>query len=495
MLDISQIRTGDRVLVGGHLVSLTAEFVSSLTTGDSLVASEASGKIMRIPAEIKQAVETAVSSSLKAFNQLASCSPEQITQFFAIAGSLLSSDDVFADIARANAQDVADARLRHRSVTRLEMNSAMRHDMIRAFEMWRDLPLEPLTLESAIEHQGFTVEQWRAPLGVIGFVFEGRPNVFADATGVLKSGNCVVFRIGSDALETAKSIMRNVISPALTQSGLPLDSVCLLPIKDHEASWALFSDSRLALAVARGSGDVVRELGSVAKQSGVPVSLHGTGGAWIVVGEHRDQKRLLHAVEFSLDRKVCNTVNVVCVLASNASIDVPIVLEAATRAGLVRGTKPRVHSVNGAIDYIDNNQIIDVVRANGTVKEKQVTLASYEILSHEFEWEETPEFTIVIVDSVAEALELFNSYSPQFVISGITESQGEAEEIWLQSNSPFMGNGFTRWVDGQFALSRPELGLSNWEFGRLFGRGGVLSGDSCFTVRLRVHQSDPQLHR
>ena len=43
-------------------------------------------------------------------------------------------------------------------------------------------------------------------------------------------------------------------------------------------------------------------------------------------------------------------------------------------------------------------------------------------------------------------------------------------------NAPFVGNGFTRWVDGQYALNRPELGLSNWQYGRLFGRGGVLSG-------------------
>jgi glutamate-5-semialdehyde dehydrogenase len=63
------------------------------------------------------------------------------------------------------------------------------------------------------------------------------------------------------------------------------------------------------------------------------------------------------------------------------------------------------------------------------------------------------------------------------------------------SNAPFVGDGFTRWVDGQFALNRPELGLSNWEFGRLFGRGGVLSGESAFTVRLRAIQEDIDLAR
>ena len=58
-----------------------------------------------------------------------------------------------------------------------------------------------------------------------------------------------------------------------------------------------------------------------------------------------------------------------------------------------------------------------------------------------------------------------------------------------------MGDGFTRWIDGQYALNRPELGLSNWENGRLFARGGVLAGDGVFTIRARVRQSDRNLDR
>ncbi len=53
----------------------------------------------------------------------------------------------------------------------------------------------------------------------------------------------------------------------------------------------------------------------------------------------------------------------------------------------------------------------------------------------------------------------------------------------------------TRWVDGQYALNRPELGLSNWQHGRLLARGGVLSGDGVFTVRTRMRQTDADLGR
>ena len=61
--------------------------------------------------------------------------------------------------------------------------------------------------------------------------------------------------------------------------------------------------------------------------------------------------------------------------------------------------------------------------------------------------------------------------------------------------SSFVGDGFTRWVDGQYALNRPELGLSNWQFGRLFARGGVLSGDGVYTIRTRMRQVSPDVKR
>ena len=61
--------------------------------------------------------------------------------------------------------------------------------------------------------------------------------------------------------------------------------------------------------------------------------------------------------------------------------------------------------------------------------------------------------------------------------------------------APFVGNGFTRWVDGQYALDAPELGLSNWQHGRMLGRGAILSGDSVHTIRYRAIVDDHGLHR
>jgi glutamate-5-semialdehyde dehydrogenase len=151
--------------------------------------------------------------------------------------------------------------------------------------------------------------------------------------------------------------------------------------------------------------------------------------------------------------------------------------------------------VNGVEEFVSSHEEITVVRDSVGVVESQITNAPLSSLGKEFEWEENPEFALVLVDSVADAVDLFNTYSPQFVISCVSESAEEIEFVWQKANAPFVGDGFTRWVDGQFALLRPELGLSNWESGRLFARSGILSGDSAFTVRLRVSQTNKDLHR
>jgi glutamate-5-semialdehyde dehydrogenase len=116
-------------------------------------------------------------------------------------------------------------------------------------------------------------------------------------------------------------------------------------------------------------------------------------------------------------------------------------------------------------------------------------------LGREWEWEETPEVTLKIVESVDEAVALFNRHSPRFAASLISEDLAAQDRFYQLVDAPFTGDGFTRWVDGQYALDKPELGLSNWQNGRLFARGGVLAGDGVFSVRARVRQDDPALDR
>jgi glutamate-5-semialdehyde dehydrogenase len=340
-------------------------------------------------------------------------------------------------------------------------------------------------------------EQLPAPLGVTGFVFEGRPNVFADATGVLRAGNTVVFRIGSDALGTARAIVRTALDPAIAAAGLPAGAAALVDSAAHAAGWAMFADPRLALAVARGSGPAVAQLGAIARQAGTPVSLHGTGGAWMVADETADAERFFAAAYHSLDRKVCNTLNTCCIVASRADELVPVFLDALRQAGARRrGWKLHVAAADlSRLPEAVRTARGEVVRAEGPRQEARVEPLADGDLGHEWEWEESPEVSLKIVADAAEAAALFNRYSPRFDVSLIAEDPAAQQRFYEAVDAPFVGDGFTRWVDGQYALNRPELGLSNWEHGRLFARGGVLAGDGVFTVRARVRQTDLGLDR
>ena len=163
----------------------------------------------------------------------------------------------------------------------------------------------------------------------------------------------------------------------------------------------------------------------------------------------------------------------------------------------LRNANPKLHVTESAVEYIPDNWFAETLieRAEGPVPEKQTEIIQLEDIGREWEWENSPEVTLVVVKDVNEAVRLFNEFSPQFVVSLIAEDAGEQKAFFEDVNAPFIGNGFTRWVDGQYALNRPELGLSNWQYGRLFGRGGVLSGDSILTIRTKVTQSDPDVSR
>ena len=223
---------------------------------------------------------------------------------------------------------------------------------------------------------------------MVGFVFEGRPNVFADACGVIRSGNTVVFRIGSDALGTARAIVEHALDPALAQAGLPPGAASLVDSAAHAAGWAMFSDPRLGLAVARGSGTAVTQLGTVARQAGVPVSLHGTGGAWMVADADADPGVLAAAVLHSLDRKVCNTLNVCCVVADGADELVPVVLAALAAAADRRGTNPKLHLAAGSEAHVPDEwfDATDITRANGVISEPGTESIEHDQLGTEWEW-------------------------------------------------------------------------------------------------------------
>ena len=496
---LTSLTAGQPIVYGGDRVTeVSPALAEAFEAGDRVVVDPSSGQLLHVPAAEHERAASAVAAAVGAFSALAHCSDDQITTFFEGFADRLADDDVFGPIAAANAADVERARERGRSTTRLELSPTMRADMIAGLRGWATVAMTRDEIVRTVEHDGWSVEARRAPLGVVGFVFEGRPNVFADAAGVVRTGNTVVFRIGSDALGTARAIVEHALDPSLAAAGLPAGTVSLVPSAAHAAGWALFSDDRLSLAVARGSGPAVAQLGAVARASGIAVSLHGTGGAWMVAASDADAERFELAVRSSLDRKVCNTLNVCCIVRDRVDDLLPRFVDAVEAAGVRRSTDARVHATPAALAHLPadvTSRTVRVDRVDGVHEEPFVSECAVDDLGHEWEWEGSPEVTLHVVESVDEAIRLCNTHSPRFVAALISESAEEQRRFFDTVDAPFVGDGMTRWVDGQYALDTPELGLSNWEGGRMLGRGAILSGDSVFTVRYRARITEPGLHR
>lgn len=482
---------------GNQVTTVSEELAAAFAEGDRLIVVQDTGDLLHVPRAEWETAAGAVDRAVAAFEELRSIPDDAVTAFYREFAARLGNDSSFAPIAEANRADVESAQKRGRTTTRLELTPKMRSDMVAGLRGWAKTPSIRGTVIGTTRHEGWEIDQVQAGVGVVGFVFEGRPNVFADATGVLRSGNSVVFRIGSDALQTARAIVEHALEPALASSGLPAGTVVLVDSPSRSAGWALFSNPGLALAVARGSGAAVSQLGAVARQAGTPVSLHGTGGAWIVADLDADPDRFRSVVTNSLDRKVCNTLNTCCITEAAAEKLIPVFLEALDEAGRLRNANPKLWIVAEQRDLLPADRFHDVAigRAEGPSFEPATSTLDWDEIGEEWEWEDSPEVTLAIVRDVDHAVELFNRLSPRFAASLISPDRERADRFFDAIDAPFVGDGFTRWVDGQYALDKPELGLSNWQFGRLFGRGGILSGDSVYTVRSRVRQYDAELRR
>jgi glutamate-5-semialdehyde dehydrogenase len=489
---LTSLRAGMPIPYGGDRVTHVSEaLAAAFRAGDRLIVVQDTGDLLHVPAEAHRIAAEAVGRAAGAFARMGEVSDGAVSVFFEAFARRLEADASWAPIAAANAEDLARAQALGRSTTRLAAGEKMRAGMIAGLREWAEAPPSRGRQVERVEHAGFSIEQLTAPLGVVGFVFEGRPNVFADAAGVLRGGNTVVFRIGSDALGTARAITEHALAPALAEAGLPGGACVLVESAEHAAGWAMFSDARLGLAVARGSGAAVAQLGAVARQAGVPVSLHGTGGAWLIADVGADAARFAAAVANSLDRKVCNTLNVCCIVRERVHDLAP-----AFFAAIGGRTKLHVAESDATVvpDALRSSKIV-VHRAEGPSLEDQVELLPEAALGREWEWEMTPEVSLKIVDDLGQAIALFNRLSPRLAASMISDDPAAHARFYAEIDAPFVGDGMTRWVDGQYALNRPELGLSNWQHGRLLARGGVLSGDSVYTVRTRMRQTDPNLHR
>ena len=283
------------------------------------------------------------------------------------AGTVLEANRADLDRARA-------AGLNRAFLDRLALTDARLEEMAGALRQVAALP-DPVgeTIEVWRRPTGLEIARVRVPLGVIGFIYESRPNVTADAAGLcLKSGNAVLLRGGSEALES-NTVIAQILAKAAEKAGLPPESIQHLDTADRAGVVAMLTmDQYLDLIVPRGGEEFVR---FVADRSRVPVLKHDKGLCHVFVDEGAD---LDMAVTIALNAKthrvsVCNAMETLLVHAEIAPAFLPAVATRLHEAGveiraderaraLVPGARP-AQAQDWDTEYLDHVLSIKVVES------------------------------------------------------------------------------------------------------------------------------------
>ena len=293
---------------------------------------------------------------------------------------------------------------------------------------------------------GIQVGKMRVPLGVIGIIYESRPNVTIDAASLcLKSGNACILRGGSEAIHSNQAIARCIAS-GLAQAGLPEAAVQVVQTTDREAVGALISMPEFVdVIVPRGGKGLIERISRDAK---VPVIKHLDGVCHVYIDVAANLDKAIRVADNSKTQRFspCNTMETLLVHAAVAAQVLPP-LAAIYRAKLVelRGCE-RTRALLGA-------EVLEAVEDDWHAEYNDAILA------------------IRIVDSLDAAIEHINHYGSQHTDAIITENFSDARRFLTEvDSSSVMVNASTRFADGfEYGLGA-EIGIST---DKLHARGPV----------------------
>jgi len=280
-----------------------------------------------------------------------------------------------ADLERARGRGLARAFL-----DRLTLTESRVEDMAQGLREIAALP-DPVgtVAESWRRPNGLEISRVRVPLGVIGFIYESRPNVTADAAGLcVKSGNAVILRGGSEAIESNTAIAA-VLVKALEKVGAPPDAIQFVEVTDRAAVAALLElDGLVDLVIPRGGEEFVRW---VAERSRVPVLKHDKGLVHLYVDAAAD---LAMAARLALNAKVqrpgvCNALETLLVHEDVAAGFLPALAARLAEAGVeLRGCPRTLGLVPGARPATDadwDTEYLDLVLAVRVVDDLDQAIA------------------------------------------------------------------------------------------------------------------------
>jgi len=276
-----------------------------------------------------------------------------------------------AAIIEANRADLERGRaagLTRAFLDRLTLTDARIAEMAGGLRQIAALP-DPVgeTVEAWRRPNGIEIARVRVPLGVVGFIYESRPNVTADAAGLcLKSGNAVLLRGGSEALESNAAITR-VLAKAVEKAGLPAEAVQVVDTADRAAVMSMLTlDRYIDLIIPRGGEEFVR---LVAERATVPVLKHDKGLCHVYVDESAD---LDMAAAITVNAKaqrvsVCNAAETLLVHAGVAERFLPAVAARLEAAGVeLRGcerTRALVPAARPAAESDWDTEYLDYILA------------------------------------------------------------------------------------------------------------------------------------
>jgi glutamate-5-semialdehyde dehydrogenase len=282
---------------------------------------------------------------------------------------------------------------------------------------------------------GLELRQLRVPLGVVGIIYEGRPNVTVDAAVLcLKSGNAVLLRGSSSALASNEALVE-ILRQAVASTGLPVDAIQLVPGVGHEAAKHLMRARGLVdVLIPRGGADLIR---SVVEESTVPVIETGVGNCHIYVDADAD---LEMALRILLNAKTsrpstCNTAETVLVHADVADAFLPLAVAALHRAGVTVHGDERVARVDSAV-------------VAATDDDWDVEYLSLDIAA-------------AVVGSLDEAIAHIRAHGTAHSEAIVTRSQEAARTFVAQVDAAaVLVNASTRFVDGGEFGFGAEIGIS-----------------------------------
>jgi len=355
-----------------------------------------------------------------------------------VAKALIDNSEMLIKANEIDVKDSVERGVKASLVDRLTLTEDRIRGMAEGLVQISELP-DPIgeELEEFTRPVGLNIKKVRVPIGVIGIIYESRPNVTADAFALcFKASNVSVLRGGKDAINSNKAIVK-VIREALKSEGLPEDAVILIENTDREiATEFMRLNKYVDLLIPRGGAGLIK---SVVENATIPVIETGTGNCHVYVDETADIDMAVGIIVNAKTQRmgVCNACESLLVHSSLAGKAIPAIYEALTGKNIEIRAGERAFTICPSLDM------------NPATEEDYAT----EFLG--------PIISLQVVDSLDEAIEHVNRYTTHHSECIVTENMANAEKFMNEIDAACVYvNASTRFTDGfEFGFGG-EIGIS-----------------------------------